>query len=367
MKLVAVIRDQPAFQQAFDAQARAFCQHHPGVQIERRSPGIEEVYDRCVRGDDLTSGEVDLALLVTDWLVEASSKTESLDLPNWPDGWHPALQSLVTLESRVVALPYHCGPQVLHFQAELFQDRSLPSTWGDFMECAEAFTQPERGLYGTCVGAFPDGHNNVYDFLTLFWGSGGDFDRRSRPAARKALEMYRGLFDHDWVDPRCRTFNSFTSGEFFAQGHAALMWNWFGFCEMIEAPDSPLKGKAGVAPIPGGAALNVFWAMVIGSGSRQSELAREFLTFLASPESDLLTTEHGAVGARLSTWRNADVLARKPYYGVLKAAYDGSRTLPRHGWDTLHPALSELVESVLGGRQIDDALNSCGIANLRLG
>jgi multiple sugar transport system substrate-binding protein len=66
----------------------------------------------------------------------------------------------------------------------------------------------------------------------------------------------------------------------------------------------------------------------MGRGSRHKELAWQFLRYVASPERDLGITRHGAVGVRLSTWRNPTLQARIPVYREIEAISLGARQLP---------------------------------------
>ena len=84
-----------------------------------------------------------------------------------------------------------------------------------------------------------------------------------------------------------------------------MMVNWFGFAARSDREGSPLAGKVAIAPIPSGdgdatVSLSVFWALAMGSGSSNKELAWEFLRFVTSPERDLGMTKHGTVGVRLN-------------------------------------------------------------------
>ena len=66
----------------------------------------------------------------------------------------------------------------------------------------------------------------------------------------------------------------------------------------------------------------------MGRGSRQKELAWQFLRFVTSSERDLGITRHGTVGCRLSTWRNHDLQSRIPVYREVEAISLGARQLP---------------------------------------
>lgn len=377
-ELTVVVRDQPAFIAAIESQIATFEQTHPDVKVTRVSPGIEECYDRFVKNGGCAKGETDLFLTVTDWIPEGFETGQFKDLTHLIDSlgnplpWHSALRNVVRFQERYLAIPYHCGPQVLHIRRDLFEDPNqrkaffeatkreltVPASWNEFLEVATFFTQPENNLYGCCVGAFPDGHNDVYDFLTLLWAHGGDVtevgaDFESQ-AAQKALDFYGGLFESRIVHPDCLNMNSFESGEHYVKGNVAMMWNWFGFASFADDPDlSSIVGKNEVHPVPKGAspcALNVFWAMTIASGSKEPALAREFLSHLMTPESDLLTCEHGCIGARLSSWKSPNVLHKFPQYEVLDLAYANARPLPSiSNWNQIQNSITQRVSQRLRG------------------
>ena len=119
----------------------------------------------------------------------------------------------------------------------------------------------------------------------------------------------------------------------FMSGEVGMMANWFGFAARASRTGSPLEGKVAIAAIPSdrGASpvsLSVFWALAIGSGSHNKELAWNFLRFVSTPERDLGITRHGPVGVRLSTWRNSALQAQIPAYRDIEAISLGARQLP---------------------------------------
>jgi multiple sugar transport system substrate-binding protein len=133
--------------------------------------------------------------------------------------------------------------------------------------------------------------------------------------------------------PRSPELDSTQSGDLFVDGGVAMMANWFGFAARASRAGSPLAGKVAIAPIPTGhgappISLSVFWALAMGSGSHNKELAWNFLRFIATPERDLGITRHGAVGVRLSTWRNPALQAQIPVYRQIETISLGARQLP---------------------------------------
>ncbi len=347
-----------------EEEALLFEAAHPGVRVELVRTGIHDLYASAIAGGGLRDGSVDLALLVIDWLAEGLEKNALEDLApwmkrapiaDWPEGWAQSLVKPVTFGEKLTSLPWHDGPECLVYRSDLFADagrreafqrqfrRELapPKTWQEFEETARFFTDARSGLYGTVFAAFPDGHNTLYDFAIQLWSRGGELlDAEGRPQlatpqAMAALEFYRSMVrDAGVCHPWSPQLDSTQSGDLFLDGEVAMMANWFGFAARSGRADSPLKGKVAIAPIPAepgceAISLSVFWALAMGAGSRNKELAWEFLRFVATPERDLGITRHGTVGVRLSTWRNPELQAEIPVYREIEAISLGARQLPK--------------------------------------
>jgi multiple sugar transport system substrate-binding protein len=356
------LRDYKDFENALAEEARLFEANHPGIAVELVSIGIHELY-RSALGGGLNQGQFDLALLVTDWLAEgmASRALEDLSVwqrrlpvPDWPDGWASSLVRQVVVDNRLSSLPWHDGPECLVYRSDLFSDplrrakfRALfgrelapPATWEQFDQTARFLTDPLVGVYGTVFAAFPDGHNTLYDFALQVWSRGGElFGRDGVPrlnssAGVGALDFYRRIIaDHSACHPRSPQLDSTQSGDLFLAGEVAMMVNWFGFATRSERAGSALRGKVAIATIPCDpgckpVSLSVFWALAMGAGSRNKDLAWEFLRFAAGSGPDLGITRHGPVGTRLSTWRNPALQAQIPAYRELETISLGARRLP---------------------------------------
>ena len=357
------LRNYADFEHALEEEARLFEKHHPGTKIELVSIGIHELYKTAISDGGLRDGQYDLALLVTDWLAEAHNThaiedlhpwQQRIPIDDWPDGWPQSLVQPLLFGSHLSSIPWHDGPECLVYRADLFQDPSTcnafrseyfrdlapPSTWEEFEQIARFFTGRTPGLYGSVFAAFPDGHNTLYDFALQVWSRGGEFvDEAGRsslksPTVLSALEFYRRFVrDASVCHPHSPQLDSTQSGDLFLAGEVAMMANWFGFAARSSREGSPLAGRVAIAPIPTAnkapsVSLSVFWALAMGRGSRQKELAWQFLRFVASPERDLGITRHGTVGVRLSTWRNPELQSRIPVYREVEAISLGARRLP---------------------------------------
>ncbi len=362
-RLRLALRSFADFESALAAQIAAYRRSHSEIEIEVTSFELLDLEDAVLGRDGLRTGGWDLAIFPTDWIGQAvqTSALEPLapwmqaaPLPGWPAGWPASLREPLRQGGHFYCIPWHDGPECLIYRKDLFEDaaeggafeqqfgRKLapPTTWREFYYTARFFIRPERGLYGTLFAAYPDGHNTLYDLVLQVWSRGGElYTSEGLPMLAssqvvEALDYYRRIVnDPQACFPGCGQVDSVRSGDIFLSGQIAMMVNWFGFAARCDRPDSPLLGMIALAPIPGGrsgqtASLSNYWVIGIGSGSEAKAASYDLLRHIASPEMDRLTALHGAVGVRLSTWCDPEVLERVPIYSELERLSATARTLP---------------------------------------
>jgi multiple sugar transport system substrate-binding protein len=377
-QLRIAIRSFADFQAATDAQLVAYRELHPEIQIEAAPFDLAALESAVLGGAGLRTGRFDLAIFPTDWIGAAINTAaiqnltpwmQSEPLPGWPEGWPASLREPLRQGDDFYCIPWHDGPECLICRKDLFENpeekerfarqfgRELkpPITWQQFHETARFFTRPSQSLWGTLFAAYPDGHNTLYDLVLQVWSRGGELyttegqPTLNIPTVIDALDFYRVIInDPRACYPGANEIDSISSGDIFLSGQIAMMANWFGFAARSNGPDSPLRDKLGLAPIPGGrpgqtATLSNYWVVAIGSGSRNKQASYELLRHIACPASDKLTTLNGAVGVRLSTWNDPDVIARVPIYSQLERLSAEARTLP---FCEDLPKLAEIVNQV---------------------
>jgi multiple sugar transport system substrate-binding protein len=345
----------------FEAAART------GLTLELQAFDLHGLHEALFESGGLREGAWDIAFMSTDWAPEAAARGELTDLAEllrvtppegFPEAWPDSLLRMQNVDGRVIGLPFHDGPECLIYRKDLLQGQhAVPETWEEFHETARQLHGAEENLSGAVFGAFPDGHNTVYDFCLQLWSRDGElFDGAggvclNTAPAREGLAFYRGMLrDQRAAHPRCLELDSIEAGLAFAHGEAALAVNWFGFAAMCETmADSRVKGKVGVARVPRGAggrhvSLNAYWILGIGGASPHREVAWQFLRHCATAAMDKLVTLGGAIGCRKATWRDAEVNARIPFYRELEKFHEDARELPRFKrWPRVAAALDELM------------------------
>lgn len=348
--------------------------HAVDADIEFVPLDLEGLYDALFVRQGLRNGDWDLVHINTDWIAQAFEQgglhvlNEDLDRnppEDYAGAWSSSLLGFQNFEGQIVGLPFHDGPECLVIRKDLFENEkeqqqffnmhkrelAVPKTWEDFLLVAEFFTRPQDNLYGTVFAGYPDGHNAVFDFCIQLWSRGGELlDRHGQirldqTTAVEALDFYRSLFrDKRCLHPSSATYESVQAGEAFARGEVAMMVNWFGFASWAQIDSaSAVRGQVDIAPIPANKnipapSLNVYWLYAIAEGSKHKALAYDFIRFAVAKEQDKASSLGGAVGCRYSTWYDADINARIPFYNKLAALHETARTLPRiaHWPDVAH-------------------------------
>ncbi len=384
-KFRIAVRKFDAFESAIDKIWTSFCEETGcDMELEAVALDLHPLYDTILKEDGLANGTWDVSLINTDWITEAYTSNAIEDLTpyinknapsDFPNGWSRSLLYKQEFEDKIVALPFHDGPECLIYRKDLFEsaeenaafykayDKSLeiPKTWDDLIQVAEFFNRPEDDLYGTTFAAYPDGHNTVFDFCLQLWTRGGDlFDENKRIKlnsiqAIEGMTFYRkALQNTNAMHPESRDFDSVKSGMAFANGNLAMMVNWFGFASMCEfLEDSKVKGKVDIANIPAGpngegTSLNAYWMYVIGRGSKNKDIAYDFIRYAVNEKNDKLLTLEGAIGCRKSTWHDADVNKEVPYYHKLEELHKKTRSLPRKSnWSEIADVIDQLVLDVI--------------------
>lgn len=372
-------REFVGFQNAMSRQVEAF--DGDVVQEWVRLPLLE----RALLEDGVSErGDVDVVLIVSDWLPHLIASGGLLDIRDrvdadppkgWPDAWSPSMRGLqTTAVGGVFGIAYHDGPMMTLYRRDLYQSsqeadayaqkhgRALlpPSTWDDYFDQARWFTRPEEGLWGTVLAGLPDGHNTVYDFLLHLWSRGGSLSNGEEvlfdsPAGVQSLEFLDRLWRSGSIDPSAHGYDSVASGTAFADGRAATTVNWCGFAALSALPGSPTYGKVGCSQVPAGeggmgagVSVNVYWIAAIAAGTRRPDAAYRFLKHLASPDMDKITSEEGATGTRLSTWRDPEMRRHAPYYQALEGVHRSVQSPPNsQHWPQVTAVLNDMVAAVL--------------------
>lgn len=354
------------------------------LKLEMVVMDLHELYDRTITKKGMAKGDFDIAHINTDWIYEGYLN-EDFEILNpyinknkpedFPRGWSKSLLGLQRFGWEVTGLPFHDGPECFIYRKDLFESQveqanylakygkalRVPKTWEDFHQVAQFFNRPAQNLYGSIFACYPDGHNTVFDYCLQLWTRGGslvdknDAININTAASIEGLTFYRSIVnDQTATHSGSGQFDSVAAGLAFMNGEAAMMVNWFGFATMCEVDEnSKVKGKIDVEVLPSNidqisASLNVYWLYTIGKGSKNKDLAYDFLRFVTNQENDKLLTLEGGIGCRMSTWNDPEINKIIPYYHKLDVLHSVAKMLPqKKTWTLIAAVIDEMVLSVI--------------------
>lgn len=278
----------------------------------------------------------------------------SASLNRFPNPEEPADLNTITSEGfDVYGLPIQSNVQVMAYRKDLFDDPEqqaafqaehgreliVPTTWDEYLEVAEFFTQPDKDLYGTTVTASV-GEWATTDFKTLLASYGGDghlindnlemtFDS---PEGVKALTTYRELIDSGSVPPGSTSASWDEAATSFNNGLTAMTTSF----HTLQLADSVEGGEIAYAPVPGAEATGPHfgtWMLSINSHSNNKEQAYQAISWLTSSESQLAMIEQQLHPSRTSAYADVEAESEDPeqaaFYETLGASLAVGQGRPR--------------------------------------
>jgi trehalose/maltose transport system substrate-binding protein len=262
----------------------------------------------------------------------------------------PALLAAFTVprdgRRELKALPWFADVGLLYYRRDLLEKHGLPPprTWAELQAAAERVLAAEPPGDRPLAGFVFQGR--AYEGLTcnaLEWVAshgGGTFIEPSgrislnRPAVHRALRRVAGWMGG--IVPRgVLTYGEEDARGVFQSGHALFMRNWPYAWALLNAPDSALRGKVGVVPLPRGGGDGTSVGTLGGSGlavsrySAHPRLAVDLVRHLTSEAEQARRAIRGAFNpTRPALYANPRVLAAQPFLADLRAAVEGAVARP---------------------------------------
>lgn len=278
----------------------------------------------------------------------------------------PSLVEEAQVDGHFVGMPAWTNAQILYYRTDLFADPeqqaafqaqygrelSPPTTWDEYQEVAEFFTQDTDGdgatdLYGTDVkGAVET------EWLSLVLQAGADgmvLDADGNvivndAAHKAALDAYIAPVEAGVAPAGASQMDWATAQNLFNQGQLAMTRFWAHAYSQIPE-DSPASGNVGVTTMPAGpggaAAVPGAWYLSVPQATANQDKAQEFVQFAFDHNELGLDTDLG-LAATIPALEAGEADGRENL-GALVAALDAPGTAPRPATDKWQ----EIVDSVL--------------------
>lgn len=330
---------------------RQFETAHPGVRVQSESLtwSSDEQHQFYVINLEGGSPPFDVMMLDVIWVPEFARAGWILDLtpfvaPAERDAHFPAAVEPARQGGRLWALPWFMNVGLLYYRADLLARQGLrpPETYAELaaqvrrIRAAEGDPRLDGFLWQG--KQYEGGMVNVLEALwangaRLLDESGRPFPERER--ARESLAFLRGLIESGVSPGWVTAADEELTRRPFGDGRAIFLRSWPYALDLFELPDSPVRGKVGIAPLPRlphgarGAGSTGGAHLAVSARTRHPDLAVELVRFLTgAPAQRAMTTGAALRPTRPDLYRDPELVKRDPSLPALHSLVLAGRPRP---------------------------------------
>ncbi|MFE4970384.1 ABC transporter substrate-binding protein [Streptomyces sp. NPDC056660] len=303
----------------------------------------------------------------------------------------PMRESLTADDGKLYGQPFYGESSFLMYRKDVFAAKGLTMpahpTWQQVADLAAKVDGAQSGMRGICLRGLPGWGELMAPLTTVVNTYGGtwfDKDWKAQltgPGFEKATKFYVDLVrKHGESGAPQSGFAECLNN--MTQGKVAMWYDATSAAGLLEANDSPVKGRLGYAPAPveqtKSAGWLYTWAWGIQKASRNPDKAWKFVSWASSKQYEELVGQTSGwsnvpAGKRASTYTNPDyVKSAAAFQEMTKEAIESARpndpgVQPRPApgiqfvdipeFTDLGTKVSQEISSAIAGRQsVDSAL-----------
>ncbi len=375
-----------------------FCKRHTGEWAKKTGNTVKIFSQPTSTTDSLAlyrqlfaAKSTDVDVLMVDVVWPGIIKDHLLDLKKYSKGAEsqhfPAIVANNTVDGKLLGMPWFTDAGLLYYRKDLLDKHGLkvPETWDDLVAAAKKVQAAERTPAVADFQGFVF-HAKAYEGLScvaLEWVAsfdGGPIVDSSgkvtinNPNAAKALNTAASWIGTISPNGVLNYAEEDTRGV-FQNGKALFMRNWPYAYSLMQAPDSPVKGKFGVAPLPkaaGGkhAATLGGWQLAVSKYSKSPDAAADLVMFMTSAEIEKDRAIKGSYNpTRPDLYKDKDVIAANPFMASLLDVFTNAVARPSTAtgikypevsqafWDATHDVLSKKSTGEEAVKRLEGRLN----------
>jgi trehalose/maltose transport system substrate-binding protein len=324
---------------------------HPGVRVRAEALPWNADEQRQFFVINLEGGRPGFDVMMLDivWVPEFARAGWLLDLtphlaPEELAAHFPSAVEAARYEGRTWALPWLMNVGLLYYRRDLLDSYGLrpPETYDDLVAQIERVRAGEgsRHLHGFLwQGKQYEGL--VVNVLEALWASGTELlgpDGQVLPDSERAAEalaflrmLIRTGLSPAWVTAADEELTRRP----FGQGEALFLRNWPYAMDLFEQPDSPVRGKVGITPLPRhgdgrrGAGATGGAHLAVHRGTRQPAAAIALVHFLAGERAQKAMALSAALNPTwMSLYGDPDVVRAHPWMPEVRALMMEGRARP---------------------------------------
>jgi multiple sugar transport system substrate-binding protein len=350
-----------------------FEQKTPGVKVAIESGGSTSELQRAYLSTVLSARDPNLDVMLIDIVNPAqymrAQWIEPLDSYLGADGpalmktYMPAYAKASVVDGKISSLPAYADAQFMYYRKDLLAKYHLPEpkTWDQLASEAKTILAGEHdpSLQGLSIQGAPI-EGAVCTFLTPYWSQGKELVDASgrlsldKPAAEKGMNMWLNLVDQGVIRKNVAEVKTQDTTSDFRSGKSVFAVNWGMVWNHFQEPDSVVKNKVGVIPLPamtGGSTDTCAggWQWAVSAYSTKKKEAAALVRWMSTPDAaKYLAINASMMPANAGVFQDASVLQSAPWFASAKPVLESAKARPvsaRYGEisDTVRTATSAML------------------------
>lgn len=323
------------------------------------------MYDKLSTGIKAKSSAHDVACMDFVWLASFADAIEPLKDVDTSD-FLPTLEESGTVDGNLLGYPMWVNAKTLIYRKDLIPEDKVPKTWEEYQALAKEIATPE--MYGTTV--FGSGSDAVCSFLDFACQAGAeglvfDNDGNVNIASQPYIDALNFMVENanaDYTPSDSLATAATESQELFTNGKVAMQLNWsHQYPAAVEALGAD---KVGCAPmIAGSAGVGATtgpWYECVMKSSGNKEMAQKYVEYMYEHNADYMNFTLKIAG-RTSVYEEAGKEAGNEHTTAVLETLESPQSQARPmvaRWAQIEEVLTKVVESCIGGANINETLES---------
>lgn len=309
----------------------AFEKNNPNIKVKIEELPSTSTEQHNVYSTALSTGDdsIDVVTMDVVWSNEFASSGWLLPLDKYfnSDKQKEFFQGIISsakYKDKIYAAPFSTDAGVLYYRKDLVS--TPPKTWDELT----AITKDNIGKNGIEQGFVFQAFQNegiVCNASEFIFGNGGEIlDKNGKvvidsPQATEGINIMKKLIDTNVAPKGVVTYKPQDCIDQYKQGKTLFMRNWPYAYTNVNADNSAIKGKVGIAPLPlgpsgkeAGSTLGG-WNLGINKNSKHAEEAWKFIEFATSDEGQKINAIQGSyMATKEKLYSDSEILAKFPQY-----------------------------------------------------
>ncbi|MBU3877372.1 sugar ABC transporter substrate-binding protein [Faecalicatena sp. AGMB00832] len=344
--------------------AEAF-EKETGCKVVIDAVAYTGMYDKLSTEIKAKQAAHDVACMDVVWLAAFADAIEAVNDADTSD-FLPTLQESGTIDGNLLGYPMWVNAKILIYRKDLIPEEKVPKTWEEYQALAKELKTDD--MYGTTV--FGSGSDAVCSFLDFACQAGAEglvFDEEGNvnitdKAYVDALNFMVENANADYTPADSLSTAATESQELFTNEKVAMQLNWsHQYPAAVEALGAD---KVGCAPmIAGSAGIGATtgpWYECVMKNSENKEMAKKYVEFMYAHNEDYMNLTLKIAG-RTSVYEEAGKEAGNEHTTAVLDTLSASQSQARPmvtTWSQIEEVLTGVVESCLGGADVNETLES---------